>query len=65
MLRLASDLSARSEALLALTRLSVEDDELVLRVSGERGDLLRGDKVRKRLGALAQALGLTARMDTA
>ena len=64
-LRLASDLSARSEALLALTRLSVEDDELVLRVSGERGDLLRGDKVRKRLGALAQALGLTARMDTA
>lgn len=61
-LRLASDLSARSEALLALTRLTVEEDELVLRVDRAHGDLLRGDKVRKRLGALAQALGLTARL---
>lgn len=64
-LRLASDLSARSEALLALTRLSVEDGDLVLRVNRQNADLLRGDKVRKRLGALAQALGLTARMETA
>lgn len=63
-LRLASDLSARSEALLALTRLAVEDSDLVLRVAQEHADLLRGDKVRKRLGALAQALGLTARMET-
>jgi exopolyphosphatase/guanosine-5'-triphosphate,3'-diphosphate pyrophosphatase len=62
-LRLASDLSARSEALLALTRLTVEDDDLVLRVALEQADLLRGDKVRKRLGSLAQALDLTARME--
>lgn len=64
-LRLASDLSARSAALLALTRLGVEDGELVLRVGHQHADLLRGDKVRKRLGSLAQALDLTARLETA
>lgn len=62
-LRLASDLSGRSAALLAATRLGVEDSELVLRVSSDQADLLRGEKVRKRLGALAQALGLAARME--
>lgn len=63
-LRLASDLSARSSALLATTRLNAAEGDLVLTVDHHHADLLRGDKVRKRLGALAQALGLTARMET-
>jgi len=62
-LRLASDLSARSAELLSMTRLGVEGADLVLRVSKDAADLLRGDKVRKRLGALAQALELTARTE--
>lgn len=62
-LRLASDLSARSAELLSMSRLGVEGDDLVLRVSRAAADLLRGDKVRKRLGALAQALGQGARME--
>lgn len=62
-LRLASDLSARSAELLSMTRLGVEGDDLVLRVSRDAADLLRGDKVRKRFGALAQALALAPRME--
>lgn len=62
-LRLASDLSARSAELLSMTRLGVAGDDLVLRVSRDAADLVRGDKVRKRLGALALALGLSARIE--
>jgi len=62
-LRLASDLSARSAELLSTTRLAVNGQDLVLRVNRAHADLLRGDKVRKRLGALAQALDLSARME--
>ncbi len=62
-LRLASDLSARSAELLASTRLSVEDGDLVLRVAPSHPDLLRGEKIRKRLGALAQAMDLSARLE--
>jgi len=64
-LRLASDLSARSPELLSTTRLRATGDELVLTVDHHHADLLLGDKVRKRLGALGQALDLTARMETA
>ena len=61
-LRLASDLSARSPELLSKTRLKAANGDLVLTVDSHHGDLIRGEKVRKRLGALAQALELTARM---
>ena len=46
-----------------MTRLGIEDSDLVLRVDREHADLIRGDKVKKRLGALAQALALSARME--
>ncbi|WP_029087173.1 Ppx/GppA phosphatase family protein [Brevundimonas aveniformis] len=62
-LRLASDLSARSAELLSTTRLVVDGPDLVLRVGRAHADLLRGDKVRKRLGTLAQALDLSARLE--
>ena len=62
-LRLASDLSGRSAATLAITRLLVSGDDVVLRVPETHADLLRGDKVRKRLAAFAQALGKGARLE--
>lgn len=63
-LRLASDLSARSAEILSTTRLVARDGDLILRVDEPHADLLRGEKVRKRLGALAQALDLSAQMET-
>lgn len=64
-LRLGSDLSGRAPSLLNATRLTREGEVLVLRAARPQADLLLGEKVAKRLGALAQALGLTARLEAA
>ena len=64
-LRLGSDLSGRAPSLLNATRLTREGEVLVLRAARPQADLLLGEKVTKRLGALAQALGLTARLEAA
>jgi exopolyphosphatase/guanosine-5'-triphosphate,3'-diphosphate pyrophosphatase len=57
-LRLGSDLSGRTPALLASTRLSLEDRELVLTADPAYADLLLGEQTRKRLSALADHLDM-------
>ena len=64
-LRLGSDLSGRAPSLLNATRLTRDGDDLVLRAARPQADLLLGEKVNKRLGALANALGLHARLEAA
>jgi len=64
-LRLGGDLSGRAAALLAATRLVADREALVLRADRDHADLLKGEKVRKRLKALAQALGLESRLEAA
>lgn len=64
-MRLGADLSGRSPALLAASRLALEPGQLVVRASSDRADLLLGEQTAKRGNALAQALGLDLRLTTA
>ena len=57
--------SGRAPSLLNATRLTRDGDDLVLRAARPQADLLLGEKVNKRLGALANALGLHARLEAA
>jgi exopolyphosphatase/guanosine-5'-triphosphate,3'-diphosphate pyrophosphatase len=56
-LRLGCDLSGRSPALLARTRLQLDDDSLVLSAERDGADLLLGEQVAKRAATFATALG--------
>jgi exopolyphosphatase/guanosine-5'-triphosphate,3'-diphosphate pyrophosphatase len=56
-LRLGCDLSGRSPALLARSRLKLSNDSLILSADHEGADLLLGEQVAKRAATLATALG--------
>ncbi|WP_442867781.1 Ppx/GppA phosphatase family protein [Caulobacter sp. NIBR2454] len=64
-IRLGSDLSGRSAALLGRSRLTI--DKNMLHLSAEPGwvDMLLGEQTAKRAGTLAQVLGLKLQMKTA
>lgn len=64
-LRLGGDLSGRAATLLTATRLAPEGEALVLRADRDHAELLKGEKVRKRLKALAQGLGRDPRLEAA
>jgi len=59
-LRLGSDLSGRTPALLRRSKLRVEGRDLVLTADADAADLLLGEQTRKRLAALAAHLELHA-----
>lgn len=61
-LRLGCDLCGRGPALLDDTRLRLDGGALVLDATAERGGLVLGEQVRKRLATLAEALGVEARI---
>jgi exopolyphosphatase/guanosine-5'-triphosphate,3'-diphosphate pyrophosphatase len=56
-LRLGCDLSGRSPALLARSRLQLSDESLVLSAERDGADLLLGEQIAKRAATLATALG--------
>jgi exopolyphosphatase/guanosine-5'-triphosphate,3'-diphosphate pyrophosphatase len=58
-LRLGCDLSGRSAALLARSKLRIEGSELILSADPDAADLLLGEQTRKRLNAVATELQLT------
>lgn len=62
-LRLACDLSGRSETLLAACSMALREGVLVLTVKPGAADLLLGEQTRKRLSALATALGCAHRIE--
>ena len=57
-IRLGCDLSGRSAALLARSRLSVDKAQLTLTAEPGYADLLLGEQTSKRAGTAAQLLGL-------
>lgn len=59
-LRLGADLSGRTPALLAATRLAFDGEALTLSAESSHIDLLLGEQTRKRLQALGEALGVKA-----
>jgi exopolyphosphatase/guanosine-5'-triphosphate,3'-diphosphate pyrophosphatase len=56
-LRLGCDLSARSPALLAKSRLKLDEDSLVLSAERDGAELLLGEQIAKRAATLATSLG--------
>lgn len=64
-MRFGLDVTARTPALLADVRLALEPDRLVVRATGPAADLLRGEQTAKRGAALAEALGVELRLETA
>ncbi|MGC1303504.1 MAG: Ppx/GppA family phosphatase, partial [Caulobacteraceae bacterium] len=62
-MRLACDLSGRSETLLAVCSLTLRDGVLVLSLQPGASDLLLGEQTRKRLSALAAVLGCSHRIE--
>lgn len=64
-LRLAFDLSGRSAVLLAGARLTLEGDSLVLGARPDQAAIILGEQTAKRANALAQALGLSLRIEQA
>jgi exopolyphosphatase/guanosine-5'-triphosphate,3'-diphosphate pyrophosphatase len=63
-MRLGCDLSGRSPPLLAAAALTLEKGAAVLSASRANADLLLGEQTAKRLGALAQTLGLEPKLRT-
>jgi exopolyphosphatase/guanosine-5'-triphosphate,3'-diphosphate pyrophosphatase len=64
-MRLACDLSGRSETLLAVCGLELRDNVLVLTLRPGASDLVLGEQTRKRLSALAAVLGVGCRIEGA
>jgi exopolyphosphatase / guanosine-5'-triphosphate,3'-diphosphate pyrophosphatase len=63
-MRLACDLSGRSETLLATCSLELRDGALVLKLRPGASDLLLGEQTRKRLSALAGVLNCSHRIES-
>jgi exopolyphosphatase/guanosine-5'-triphosphate,3'-diphosphate pyrophosphatase len=63
-MRLGCDLSGRSPPLLAAAALNLEKGAAVLSAARANADLLLGEQTAKRLGALAQTLGLEPKLRT-
>ncbi|WP_158918256.1 Ppx/GppA family phosphatase [Caulobacter sp. S45] len=63
-MRLACDLSGRSETLLAVCSLELRDGVLTLTLKPGAADLLLGEQTRKRLSALAGVLGCGHRIES-
>jgi len=63
-MRLACDLSGRSETLLAVCSLDLREGVLVLSLKPGASDLLLGEQTRKRLSSLAGVLGYGHRIET-
>ncbi len=61
-MRLGCDVSGRSPALLADAELVATSERVTLRPRGAHADLLLGEQTRKRLGSLADALGVRAEL---
>ena len=64
-LRLGADLSGRSPALLARTRLEINKEAVVLTAAAGDAELLLGEQARKRLNTLATLLDVEPRIRTA
>jgi exopolyphosphatase / guanosine-5'-triphosphate,3'-diphosphate pyrophosphatase len=62
-MRLACDLSGRSEILLAACGLELRDGTLLLTLKPGASDLILGEQTRKRLAALAAVLGVPHRIE--
>lgn len=62
-MRLACDLSGRSETLLAVCGLELRDGALVLTLKPGASDLVLGEQTRKRLASLAAVLGCPHRIE--
>lgn len=63
-MRLGCDLSGRSPPLLAAAALTLEKGAAVLCAERANADLLLGEQTAKRLGVLAQALGVESKLKT-
>jgi exopolyphosphatase/guanosine-5'-triphosphate,3'-diphosphate pyrophosphatase len=63
-IRLGCDLTARTPALLVNTRLTLDNDRLLLTTDPQRSDLLLGDQTSRRAGTLAGLLNVKLKVGT-